>query len=732
MFRALTHLSSKRGFSSSRSSLNRGKSRTPISLTPNQQIHGFTLQSTHDFPDFNLRLFCLEHDRLKSRYLHFESEDMNNSFAVQFRTLPVNNKGVPHILEHTVLCGSKKFPVRDPFFAMLKRSLNSYMNAWTGPDLTMYPFSTTNQKDFKNLLRVYSDAVFQANLRLEDFLQEGWRLEYEENQLQFKGVVFNEMKGEMEGQNSFFYESLSKQLFAGSEYAFNFGGDPSDIPKLSHEELRSFYQKYYHPSNCVFVSYGDLDVKPTLQFLNDEYLSKIDPTNTHFFPGKLNIESPIKAVVYGPADPVCLDSKSNSQFGISFVCDQAFNDPFDYIGLELLSSVLFDFPNSPFYQEFIASQNATDFCAANGFSEQIFYPIFTMGLKNVSNSPEVIEELKKRSIGLLTHLVENGFDSEFIESILHSLELKSRLSKSNFGISLFGELATAFNYNNLDYIKLQLNMEETMANLRHKVNKEKYLQFLIQKYLLSNPKKLDLTLLPDPKFSDKIKMAEKKTLTELKSNMSDSEIETIKKQTILFTKHQNAECDFDILPKLEISDIPVEFPLWEKKHIKFSGVPITYVSEFTNKTTHFRLKLDIKDLSSSLVPYLSILEEFINQLGTKNHDYKSWNTKMNLHTNNLKMSSCSTSNIETGNLEFFILLEISCLDRNIEQMFQLLAEILSEVDFSDNVLLAQLITKHGYEAGNSFSNEALQLALSVAKGGITAADKLVNAYDLVN
>lgn len=215
----------------------------------------------------------LEHKELGSYFYHFDHEDTNNAFGIIFKTLPNNSKGVPHILEHVALCGSKKYPVRDPFFNMIKRSLNTYMNAWTGPDFTMYPFSTQNEQDFANLRSVYTDATFNMSLNKEDFHQEGWRLEFDsENQLQFKGVVYNEMKGEYSNQDRFFNQMQLQLLLKGTYYEYDSGGNPTEIPQLSYEEFKNFAAQFYHPSNCSFVSYGDLNFINSLEFLQENYL----------------------------------------------------------------------------------------------------------------------------------------------------------------------------------------------------------------------------------------------------------------------------------------------------------------------------------------------------------------------------------------------------------------------------------------------------------------------------
>lgn len=259
----------------------RGKNRVPYAswLKVGDVVHGFKLQSVERIEFFDINAYKLEHEATGARYLHLDCSDMDNVFAVLFRTPPDDHTGKPHILEHLATCGTSKYPVRDPFFNMIKRSLNTYMNAWTGSDFTMYPFSTQNVKDFRNLLSVYLEMAFFPRLDPLDFRQEGHRLEFKEwndatTDLEYKGVVYNEMKGAMSNPEDAFVHKINEHLFQNSQYKFNSGGDPKFIPDLEYQDLKNFHSKYYHPSNCTFLSYGDLDFSKHCEFIGREVLNK--------------------------------------------------------------------------------------------------------------------------------------------------------------------------------------------------------------------------------------------------------------------------------------------------------------------------------------------------------------------------------------------------------------------------------------------------------------------------
>jgi Zn-dependent M16 (insulinase) family peptidase len=249
----------------------------PYSISTNDVIHNFKVNKIEEFQDFEMTGYSLTHLKTGAQYFHLDSSDISNAFVVHFKTPAFDNTGIFHILEHLTLCGSKKYPIRDPFMNMTKRSLNSYMNAWTGPDFTMYPFATHNEKDFKNLLEVYMDATFFPKLDYYDFLQEGWRYEFFEqtndrSDLLYKGIVFNEMKGDMARQDTNFIHKLQSNVFNNNTYKFNSGGDPQFIPMLSHTDVINAHNKYYHPSNSKFFTYGDLNFTEHLEYINDVLL----------------------------------------------------------------------------------------------------------------------------------------------------------------------------------------------------------------------------------------------------------------------------------------------------------------------------------------------------------------------------------------------------------------------------------------------------------------------------
>lgn len=285
------------------------------------------------------------------------------------------------------MSGSQRFPVRDPFFNMIKRSLNTYMNAWTGPDFTAYPFSTQNLTDFRNLLRVYFDAAFQPLLDPRNFRQEGWRWELasENDDLGINGVVFNEMKGVFESQGEFVHEKTMSNLFEGSQYGLCSGGDPAEIIKLQYEDFKDFHKKYYHPSNCTLASFGDINPRSYLDIVEGEFLSKFNPIDFQVIPERPNLESSKSVKISVPPVPQEARPGYDAQFGMSFILkDLAYDkmneeNQMDILGLQIVKVLLFDFPKSPFYKEFLETQKAGGFSDVNGLEQNIYFPFFNIG-----------------------------------------------------------------------------------------------------------------------------------------------------------------------------------------------------------------------------------------------------------------------------------------------------------------------------------------------------------------
>ena len=392
---------------------------------------GFTwqLHSSTAHPDFNLTSNLYRHSVLRSPLIHLSTKDTHKACAVLFRTTPENDRGAPHCLEHLVLCGSQRYPVRDPFFSMLNRSLNTYMNAWTGPDFTAYPFSTLNSKDFENLLRVYLDSVLFPRLRDIDFKQEAVRLEMTEKGLVYGGVVFNEMKGAMTEPQAHFLHQLSKHLYPGTTYQYNSGGDPEAIPQLTNAELKAFHRRFYHPSNSTIFLYGDMDISRTLALIDEEYFHKFQyqEVDSEVKPAK-RLSAPIRLKQPCAPSPAPIDPAAQAMFAVSFLCDSACADPYTAFCLSVLSAVLHDGQKSPLYLALLESGLGKEYVPGAGFDHSTKEAAFTMGVNGCKEAE--IDQIAAVINTTLRGIVDKGVPTDLLESAIHQIEIKQVLASA--------------------------------------------------------------------------------------------------------------------------------------------------------------------------------------------------------------------------------------------------------------------------------------------------------------
>ncbi len=382
----------------------------------------FILKEKKFIPLLNLEAQIFTEDEFNCKHIHLSSDSTENVFMVAFRTVPEDSKGIAHILEHTALCGSKKFPVRDPFFMMIRRSLNTFMNAFTSSDWTAYPFATMNKKDFANLLDVYLDSAFFPNLNSLDFAQEGHRLEINnDNQLEIKGVVYNEMKGAMSSIPSQLWHGLSKYLYPNSTYQFNSGGNPENILELSHEELVNFHKKHYHPSNATFFTFGDMNPAEIQTTVSENVLNHFEPSEEKIeVKNETRLASPIKHSE--PYNPLPGDN-DNHHVVISWLLNES-HDPHELLETYLISSILLDNSASPLRKVLENSKLGIAPSPLTGIETSHKEIVFAAGLEGVKEGNQLqVEELILNS---LKEIIKQGIPKEDIQSSLHQLENKQR------------------------------------------------------------------------------------------------------------------------------------------------------------------------------------------------------------------------------------------------------------------------------------------------------------------
>ncbi|KEG13340.1 putative pitrilysin-like metalloprotease, putative,metallo-peptidase, Clan ME, Family M16C [Trypanosoma grayi] len=524
---------------------------------------GFTHKATRRVDELNLVAYEWQHEETGAVYYHIDTNDRNSTFCIGFRTPAENSKGTTHVLEHTVLCGSKKYPVRDPFFMMLRRSLSNFMNAMTGADYTLYPFATTNAQDFRNLLDVYLDAVFHPLLREEDFKQEGHRVEVEANaakgkRLVYNGVVYNEMRGVVSEPSQHYAHSLMKVMLPGTHYEHISGGYPPNVLSLTYEELVEFHKRHYHPSNSITLTYGEQSPEPWMAMLN-EYFSSFAKGEVITVPTlrpEDRFVQPKQVTLQGP-----LNSMGNPQrqkrVSVSFGVQQEDNKLEDMVDLSVLDSLLSSGPSSPLYQALVESQIGSRYAPMRGYSSYLSSPFVSYGVEGVDEArPNVEEEVLTAIVSTLQKVQKEGFDQRRVQSVIFQEELQQRHRAADYGVNLCTGLCAmglcrAAN-NPLDFIDwlphLRRLGEKQAASLLPRISKN----------LLSNPHRATVSVSANKDYLNSLRDTINEMENKLNEGVTEATKDKIEQETANWLERVRAPQNGDILPTLTVKDIPRE------------------------------------------------------------------------------------------------------------------------------------------------------------------------------
>ncbi|XP_038611635.1 presequence protease, mitochondrial [Tachyglossus aculeatus] len=697
-----------------------------------EKIHGFTINQVTPIPELFLTAVKLSHDSTGAEYLHVAREDANNLFSVQFRTTPKDSTGVPHILEHTVLCGSEKYPCRDPFFNMLNRSLSTFMNAFTASDYTLYPFSTQNPKDFQNLLSVYLDAAFFPCLRELDFWQEGWRLEHEnptdpQSPLVFKGVVFNEMKGAFTDNERIFSQHLQNKLLPDHTYSVISGGDPLNIPDLTWEQLKQFHAIHYHPSNARFFTYGNLQLEQHLKQIHEEALSKfqrIEP-NTAVPVQKLWDKPRTHHVTCGP-DSFAADPNKQTTVSVSFLLPDI-TDTFEAFTLSLLSSLLIGGPNSPFYKALIESGLGTDFSPDVGYNGCTREAYFSVGLQGIAEKDtEAIKHIIAKTID---EVIEKGFEDERIEALLHKIEIQMKHQSTSFGLALTSYIASCWNHEG-DPVEL-LKLENQTARFRQCLKENPhFLQEKVQQYFKNNPHRLTLSMSPDETYYDKQMKIEMDKLKQKVDSLSATEKEHIFEKGLELRTLQSKPQDASCLPALKVSDIEPTIPFTELDTALAAGeVPIQYCAQPTNGVVYFRAFSSLNTLPEELRPYVPLFCSVLTKMGCGVYDYREQAQQIELKTGGMSVSPHVIP--DDSHLDVYeqgVLFSSLCLDRNLPDMMHLWSEIFNNPRFEEEEHFKVLVKMTAQELSNGIPDSGHMYASIRASRNLTPAGDLQETF----
>ncbi|MCH9634741.1 MAG: hypothetical protein S4CHLAM7_15020 [Chlamydiae bacterium] len=673
--------------------------------------------------ELQCRLKIVEHIPSKAQIIQLENEDEENVFCLALRTLPENSNGVAHILEHTVLCGSKKFPVKDPFFSMNRRSLNTYMNALTAPDFTCYPAASQVEKDFYNLLEVYLDAVFDPQLKELSFLQEGHRLEFSspedpKSPLEYKGIVYNEMKGALTSPISRLWQAMMESLFPDLLYRYNFGGDPKEIPSLSYQELLDFHKKFYDKSRCSFYFYGNIPIQKHLDFLEANVFKEAKeqpllPLNSLQKP----FEKPQEVrLPYPVAEHEDISEKT--YVALSWMtCPLV--DQVDVLAFHILDVILMGTDAAPLKKEILKSNLCHNvFSNFEDELSQIPYSIIFEGCK-----PGLLEPLKKLTYETLEKIASQPINPEWIEAALHQLEFnRTEISGDYgpFGLSLILKLIPLKNVGaNLEN---NLKIHSLFDHLRKDLQNPDYLPSLIRKYLLENNHASTLEMFPDKKLTQKEDEEEKSRLNEIKSKLTAPEIEHIIKKAAELNEFQNKQekQDLEVLPKVTLKDVSLKPKELRLNQEKIGNSTIYYSPCFTNNILYFDLfyklpKIDFEDL-----PYARLFTYLLPQTGAADRNYEENLRLIQSHTGGI---SCYIDTfIPAEDLNSFspqLVIQGKSLKHKKEHLLSIIYDLATSPNFDDEERLEELLSQHFSELDHDLKQNSLRYATNLSYSNLS-------------
>ncbi|XP_047610451.1 presequence protease, mitochondrial isoform X1 [Phacochoerus africanus] len=697
-----------------------------------EKLHGFTVSQVTAVPELSLTAVRLSHDGTGAQYLHLAREDRNNTFSVQFRTTPADSRGAPHILEHTVLCGSQRYPCRDPFFKMLNRSLCTFMNAFTASDYTLYPFSTQNPKDFQNLLSVYLDAAFFPCLRELDFWQEGWRLEHEDpndpqTPLVFKGVVFNEMKGAFADNERIFSQHLQNRLLPDHTYAVVSGGDPLCIPDLTWEQLRRFHATHYHPSNARFFTYGNFPLEQHLRQIHEEALSKfqkIEPQTA--VPAQKPWDQPREFQISCAPDSLATGSSGQTTVSVSFLLPHI-TDTFEAFTLSLLSSLLVSGPSAPFYQSLIESGLGTGFSPDAGYNGCTREAYFSVGLQGVAEEDVgAVRDLVDRT---LDGVIEKGFEADRIEALLHKIEIQMKHQSVSFGLALTLHIASCWNHDG-DPVEL-LKLGAQVAQFRKCLeDNPKFLQEKVQQYFKNNQHKLTLSMTPDDKYSEKQMQMEAEKLKQKVSSLSPEDKQRLHEKGLELQAQQSQPQDASCLPALKVSDIEPRVPATDLEVATAAGdVPVQCCAQPTNGLVYFRAFASLNSVPEELRPYVPLFCSVLTKLGCGSLDYREQAQQVELKTGGLAASpQVLPDDTHLDTYEQGVLFSSFCLDRNLPDMMHLWSEVFNSPRLEEEERFRVLVKMMAQELANGVPDSGHLYASIRAGRTLASAGDLQEAF----
>ena len=662
-----------------------------------RDLNTYEVLTEKDLTGIQAKGYLLRHKKSRARILLIEKDDNNKVFSIGFRTPPKDSTGVPHIMEHSVLCGSKNFPAKDPFVELVKGSLNTFLNAMTYPDKTVYPVASLNDKDFQNLMHVYMDAVFYPNIYAHEeiFRQEGWsyKLDSAKDRLQYNGVVYNEMKGAFSSPEGVLDRVILNTLFPDTSYANESGGDPEEIPNLTYEQFLDFHRKYYHPSNSYIYLYGDMDMEEKLVWLDREYLSAFDAKTVD---SEIRYQEPFghmleKTFAYSIASDE--SEEDNTYLSYNKVIGTSLDKEL-YLAFQILDYALLSAPGAPLKKALTDAGIGKDIMGS--YDNGIYQPIFSVIAKNANEGQK--QEFTKLIESVLSDIVKNGIDRKALTAGLNYHEFRYR--EADFGNYpkglMYGlQMMDSWLY---DEEKPFIHVEalETFEFLKSQVGTG-YFEELIRRYILENPHGAIVIVKPEKGRTARMDAELDKELQEYKAGLSADEVEDLVRKTAALEEYQSEpekEEDLERIPVLRREDISREIEPIVNEEMELAGVPVIFHEIETNGIGYVHVLFDMSGVEEELLPYVGILQSALGIIDTENYEYGELFNEINMHTGGIGTSLelyTDVTNIREKAFKATFEIKGKSLYGKLSVVFAMMSEILTASKLSDTKRLKEIL-----------------------------------------
>ena len=691
-----------------------------VSESITQTIHpAFQLLRQHHVEALDIYVSEYKHKVTGAVHYHLATNNDENVFLVAFRTQPMDSKGTAHILEHTALCGSEKFPVRDPFFLMIRRSLNTFMNAFTAADWTAYPFATQNKKDFQNLLSVYLDAAFAANLNPLDFAQEGIRIELENDQAVYKGVVFNEMKGAMSSPTDQLYHQLAYHLFPETTYHYNSGGDPKEIPDLSYEQLVEFYKTHYHPSNAVFMTFGNQNAYDLQEQFETLALHKFSKGTTLYSTPEKRLTAPIEVTESYAVDSE--DLKDKTFHVMSWLLPET-SDIKLRLGMRLVEGILLENSASPLRHYLETCGYAQSTGPLMGVDDSNFEMTFYCGVQG--SNAEYAENFKNGVLNILQDVASKPVDTDLVDAILHQIELHQREINGDgtpYGLSLIlNGLGSAIHHNDPIHV---WDVDSAIEQVKEELKDPMWLSSLIQTHLLDNPHRVQMTLVPDATKSVKEQQAEQARLAEITANLTEDQKIEIQEKTEALKKRQDTPDDLELLPKVGLEDVPADLHIvqGQLREIICNGLdtPLNLYHAGTNGIYYQQVLIQIPD-EIVQSPYFNLLSILMGEVGAGEYDYLELQQLQTAVSGGLGMGASLRSKVDNKDrISAWLTLTTKSLTQKLDAI-QLLKLAFEQLRFDEKDRIIELLQQRKTRWQSRLSGSGHSYAMQTASRQMSA------------